>query len=582
MHPACIKKLKKSLNEKPRNILRIIQNLYTSKSLSSLTYEDLIRNNAKESDYEVYGKDLRINHLEFSDFRTYPSSDKGKYCVDFSKDDSPSSLILVGQNGTGKSTLFTALELISIGRSSFAREVSVAEDNYLTFSFKRDEAKKDSTWSLIYKTGNDNKSYTLSGNDKESIPPLSVPAFVCSDLDIARARKADKMFRWILRELGYEKIDEMISALSTMITNHESMLKVIKDDTFLTESDKWELIKAINDIQGEEDIKEIARNKIEYNVIAKRSGRLFNRIWKEMSDVIRGSENGVEMPEYSIGNTINQSVVHRLVKLYNKLSDIIPDNVDYKSETWKFEVVYALVNRQDNSTEVTNQDEKKVVAEIKNLKRAKELLIEFEKEIVWEFISNYGHDIEQLLKDFSSHNEHYQFENSAREYIENLSLNIRVNVSGDYNTVPKEYFNTFRYKLFVQTMKMALAFNWMKETGIAAPVVIDDVFNASDFENSIKLESYIYFVKRMYRKICFDNDFQFPLQLVMLTHDDIVFNSVINGFNMVRVGKDCAENRPDRYPFIKGRLYKLEELSELYNIDKTKESQPINVYIKEL
>ena len=105
---------------------------------------------------------MRICNLEFSDFRTFPSSEEKRYCVDFVKDERPVSLFLVGQNGTGKSTLFTALEMISLGRSSFAEDAGVSEDNYLTFSFKRDVNKRTSSWRLNYKLGNRNDVIVLN------------------------------------------------------------------------------------------------------------------------------------------------------------------------------------------------------------------------------------------------------------------------------------------------------------------------------------------------------------------------------------------------------------------------------------
>ena len=88
MHPACVKKLEKNLSGKPKLVCLIIRNLYTSPSLSSLTYNDLTHDiipNDEESDYR---KDMRICNLEFSDFRTFPSSEEKRYCVDFVKDES--------------------------------------------------------------------------------------------------------------------------------------------------------------------------------------------------------------------------------------------------------------------------------------------------------------------------------------------------------------------------------------------------------------------------------------------------------------------------------------------------------------
>lgn len=580
MHPACVKKLEKSLSGKPKIACLIIRNLYTSLSLSSLTYNDLTHDILPKADVGEYKKDSRISHLEFSDFRTFPSSEEKRYCVDFVKDESPASLFLVGQNGTGKSTLFTALEMISLGRSSFAEDAGIAEDNYLTFSFKRDISKKTSAWKLKYKLGDSNDETELKGNDKGTVNPLSVPAFVCSDLDIDRARKARNLFNWILNELGYGEIEAMKSVLDEMISNHELMLKTIKDDLYLSDDDKWELIKAINSISGKIEINEIEECCNESVVKSKSNGILFPKIWRNKYIEVSDSESDVD----SAGNNvfrINTNTVHRLVKLYQKLRDIIPANTDLNSEPWKFDVISGLFNEDTYRIDVHNQDEKKVRQEKQNLEKAKKILRDFEKGIVHDFIANYGMDIEKVLADFSSHHEHYRFDYTELDYIENLSLNIRVNVNGKFDTVPKEYFNTFRYKLFVQTMKMALAFNWMNETGIAAPIVIDDVFNASDFENSIKLESYIHFVKKIYRKICLDNDFQLHLQLIMLTHDDLVFNSVVNGYNMIKTENEKAENRPDRFPFLKGRLFKLEELDVLYKTETKEETNVINVYLKD-
>ena len=580
MHPACIKKLEKSLSGKTKIACIIIRNLYSSPSLSSLTYNDLTHDIIPIAEGDAYRKDMRIRRLEFSDFRTFPSSEEKRYCVDFVNDGRPASLFLVGQNGTGKSTLFTALEMISLGRSSFAEDAGVSEDNYLTFSFKRDVNKRTSAWELNYKLGRSNDVIVLNEELKNNVQPLSVPAFVCSDLDIARARKADNLFKWILYELGYGEIETMIAVLDGMISNYELMLKTIQEDLYLTDDDKWELIKAINAISSQIDINEIDECCNKNVVRSKHDGILFHNIWRNKYVAIGDSESDVDSTDKNVF-IIDNNTVHRLVKLYNKLRDIIPSDIDFNSDAWKYEVISGLLKNDSGSINVNNQDEKKVKREKDNLEKAKKILKNFEKGIVHEFISNYGSDIENVLADFSSHHEHYKFDNSELGYVENLSLKISVDVNGNFETAPKEYFNTFRYKLFVQTMKMALAFNWMNETDIAAPIVIDDVFNASDFENSIKLESYIHFVKKIYRKICLDNDFQLHLQLIMLTHDDLVFNSVVNGYNKITTENEKAENLPDSFPFLQGRLFKLEELDILYKNEIEEGQNLINVYLKD-
>ena len=83
------------------------------------------------------------------------------------------------------------------------------------------------------------------------------------------------------------------------------------------------------------------------------------------------------------------------------------------------------------------------------------------------------------------------------------------------------------------------------------------------------------------RKICLDNDFQLHLQLLMLTHDDLVFNSVVNGYNKITTDNEKAENLPDMFPFLQGRLFKLEELDILFKKEIEGGQNLINVYLKD-
>lgn len=596
MHPACIANLMKSSKVgRTKTEQKIIQNLCIRPQLSGLTYKDLTANVDTLLNDEIHVRDYRISYLEFSDFRTYPSSEKVRYCVNFCKDNSPASLFLVGQNGTGKSTLFTALEEIFLNKSSFAAEYNFEndkdEDQYLTFSFKRDEKKRDKTWGLSYRFGGDDKIDSITGSRESNKTPRSVDAFVCSDIDIAKARREKSLFNWILDQLGYGKIKDMKLFLEKMIIDYDSKIKALVNNTFFDQSDIWELIKAINDIHTSKDTDEIEyfiKIKKEDDIINEKPGRLFPRIWNNINRLYisgnkyvtneDGSESGIDIPQPSFVK-IDMLESRRIIKLYNKLNDVIPDKIDVSSDDWKFGVIEGLVKMMDNQTNISVDDSEKLKKERKNLNDAKSLLIDFEKEVVSDFILKYGDDIERVLRDFSSHDEHYRFVNKEKDYIDKIYLNISVNVNGKYDTTPIEYFNTFRYKLFVQTMKIALAFHWMIDTKIAAPIVIDDVFNASDFENSINLESYIYFVKRMYGKICIDNDFVYPLQMIMLTHDDMVYNSVWNGYGMAMMEERKEINSPERFPFICGRMYKLEELNEMYAVAaQEKDKKSVNIY----
>jgi len=86
------------------------------------------------------------------------------------------------------------------------------------------------------------------------------------------------------------------------------------------------------------------------------------------------------------------------------------------------------------------------------------------------------------------------------------------------------YLNTFHYRLFCTMVGVATAIASRIKTGINMPLVMDDVFYASDFENRHAVENFIEKLFQIFRKY----SPELPLQLIMLTHDRLVFESIMN------------------------------------------------------
>jgi hypothetical protein len=101
----------------------------------------------------------------------------------------------------------------------------------------------------------------------------------------------------------------------------------------------------------------------------------------------------------------------------------------------------------------------------------------------------------------------------------------------DIKIAPNKYFNTFRYRLFSMMVGISVAVASRKNTGINMPLVLDDVFYASDFE---KRTTIINFIKNLF-KIFNENSNQ-ELQLILFTHDELIFDSVMSAF--IEMGKD--------------------------------------------
>ena len=89
----------------------------------------------------------------------------------------------------------------------------------------------------------------------------------------------------------------------------------------------------------------------------------------------------------------------------------------------------------------------------------------------------------------------------------------------------------------------------MKKYDMIAPIIIDDVFTASDFDNTINIDLFFSQLFKSFEKVVeksVDN-----LQIIMFTHDEVV----LNGLKEVFQAKDASH-----VPYILGRLLDTKEL----------------------
>lgn len=86
-----------------------------------------------------------------------------------------------------------------------------------------------------------------------------------------------------------------------------------------------------------------------------------------------------------------------------------------------------------------------------------------------------------------------------------------------------KYFNTFHYRLFCTMVGISIAVASRKNTGINLPLVLDDVFYASDFENRTTIEEFITKLFELFKEFTPEKE----LQLILFTHDQLIFESII-------------------------------------------------------
>lgn len=551
------------VDSKCRNAL--LKMIYSSNPLT-IRIKDLNNPDGNDETSGLVLKDYRIRDIIFNDFRTYPSSEEHAYGVSFEKDNAPASLFLIGRNGSGKSTLFSALEMIYSGQSSNAKESKWGDENsYLTYGFgKSEKVDGQSGWQLKCKFAGNNEYWSI---DKDNVKELVPPSFLCSEMEIEESRKSSKLYEWILKQLGYSKLLEIKKVIDELKRLNETQTQLLSTNQLFTTDDLKDLVNAIlNNIIDDSFKRELSLYSKEENIKVNSSYRLFTSLWQKLAHTPNDSSEGaIFNPKISIGTENDDKIKKHIAKLYSKLNSIVGKHPENNS--WGYDDVKNLIQEieNDNGLNVDTSAE-----ELENnrilLDGMSNVIEDFSNELVSDFILQNSSDIEEIMRMFSSHHEMYKFINKEKGNIQNLEMQISVENERGFVTSPLEYFNTFRYRLYFVTLKLALSFKWMEHTGIAAPVVIDDVFNASDFDNSVKLESYIYLVKKIFVHACIEKGFEKPLQLIILTHDDMVYNSVKNGFSSYHADDNRDIMSEGYYPAIYARLYKLEELSIIEDI----------------
>lgn len=89
---------------------------------------------------------------------------------------------------------------------------------------------------------------------------------------------------------------------------------------------------------------------------------------------------------------------------------------------------------------------------------------------------------------------------------------------------PTKYFNTFRFRLFCTMVSVSVVIAARKNSGINLPLVLDDVFYASDYNSKTSFRQFILTILDMFRRF----NSEMPLQIILFTHDELVFDSAID------------------------------------------------------
>lgn len=98
-----------------------------------------------------------------------------------------------------------------------------------------------------------------------------------------------------------------------------------------------------------------------------------------------------------------------------------------------------------------------------------------------------------------------------------------------------KYLNTFHFRLFSTMVGISIAIASRKNTKVNLPLVLDDIFYASDFENRTTVEHFLMHIFKAFKEYTPE----MPLQLILFTHDQLIFESAIKVVKEIE-GTDIA------------------------------------------
>ena len=556
-------------------------------------------------------KDLRLRQLTFWYFRTFPAN-KEPYGILFEKNGEPCSTFLVGRNSTGKSTIFDAIEYYYAHKVSNAEMKAIPMDKeheYLTYGFgkiKKPQNIAIKDVKLGVRTMDEEGSYRL-----DELRPLCLPSTFCSDYDLFKIGllKEDGLKNFVLEQLGYSDLLDIQKQLGDILLEAtsegkafksldsiekveteeqvqlepqdvESVIHVFMDhydkdrDETISICEKYTKNGGKNAISIVDEIK--APQFIKENI--KDSKKLFIDEWEALQKNI----SLVDVP------LCDSDILDRVEKL-ELMYDLLYTALNCKQSTDAFLLLIDRKNKAEKwvkSLVFSTQEErgegiesnKILLNELWTINKNMETVF---GEIVNNFITQYGSFIEGCLGYFSKDKETFKL-NSDMKFIINVADD-----EGEFESTPAWYLNSFRFKLYAISLKLALAFRYMKKNKLILPIAIDDVFNANDFENSIHLQQFAHSIYKVYHdKVCQS----IPLQVIMLTHDEIILSAFQKGYNVREIkdwgaSEEVKKKALQKYELYKnkcivGRLYPHEEVRFIPFIQQTTTAGIYNLYSK--
>lgn len=314
------------------------------------------------------------------------------------------------------------------------------------------------------------------------------------------------------------------------------------------------------------------------------------------SGILASSSGYAELFEYLSQNILYYNeelkILSDSVKLYSSERQSILEAIKKKSELVPSKVPVALELKQieaeilqkkkaiadaNKNIEALSKEIELVNKEVKLSDRIlneatsfRSKLIQKIDKLIVDAIQPVQETIEKILSDYVS-----EEEDDARIEVTISDSNERrilkaeiIRVSTNEVLSPNKYFNTFRYRLFSMMVSCSIAIASRKNTGLNLPLVLDDIFFASDYVSRSGMKRFLVRLVEIFE----DQTPDLPLQFILFTHDDSIFSfarEALGEYDKLSLDKDGALRRSLTDNTILGRLYPYDETATDYAENKS-------------
>lgn len=556
---------------------------------------------------------LRVRGVRF--FPADEANKKLCYSLCFSEKEAdgglkPVSCVFLGDNGIGKTSMYAALEWLALGVCNTALLRGVKENDYAghTSYLCNLSTGIDRLFATIH-TGEHTLRISVNQATEQLEPLPSAPeVFFCSEWDIRRIEPLADLGEFIYDQCGVADCVEFIGLLSAELDRMDSLkdeyVQALNLQNNISEEFRCYSVVATRASEGDHDSLPdlIGRIEVLDRVVSPDSIFDLKDFRKELGRIYGAyisysKECNEKFPDPDFLSCYNKfdecaSLLFRYLNECRKIGKAGLENLDMLVELLnsaiekmtaaqkrKAEKLKHLVQEYNLSREAFDKSINKLrlqytksAAYIADERFAgiRSVYNDYDKwrnglkavhdSLKEEFVTIFGEEFNKVIKPI--------VEGLMNDYLADDGLRLSISFEGSDMTMkatlksagvgmeardiePRIYFNTFRFKLFCVVLKVAIAVGVKKIYGENWPIVIDDVFDSSDFNNRSRMDRFIERIVELHNG-CIDKN-RFPLQLILFTQDDLIGEAVYRGLN--RSGLKARISRIQHYSSFRQQEY---------------------------